>query len=124
MTCSDFTLYYLDRLTKKSNLISRDADLQQAFLSSSRPFLDISLNVIDYGNALANLTGEWQLSKNINKYRNILSEWDVVTNSDIILAQTINKTNNFIFKQVSFLVFLVCISMPIVDFTLRLSLKS
>ena len=100
MPCSDFALYYLDRITKKSNLISKDADLRQAFHTSSNPYLDISLNVIDYGSALANLSGEWQLSKNINKYRNILSEWDVVTNSDIILAQTINKTNNFIFKQV------------------------
>lgn len=91
-------MFYLDRLTNKSTLISKDVDLHQGFLTSSHPSLDISLYEIDYGGT--SLAGDWQLSKNINKYRNILSDWDVVTNSDIILAQTINKTNNFIFKQV------------------------
>lgn len=95
----DFSLFYLDRTINKKQLISKESDLHQAFLTSSHPCLEISLNVIDYSNPMTNLANEWQLSKNFNKYRNILSEWDIVTNSDIILAQTINKTNNFIFKQ-------------------------
>ena len=33
-------------------------------------------------------------------YRNILSDWDVVTSSDVILAQTLSATNTFLAKQI------------------------
>ena len=65
---------------------------------ASRPHLNIKMDIIHYPQVIA---CESNGTKTSDAASTVLAEWDVVTSSDVILAQTFTKTNNFIFQQVS-----------------------
>lgn len=64
-------------------------------MQAANSWLEIRLDPVDY----SLMPNEASLAR--HSPNGLLADWDVVTCSDIILAQTLAKTNNFILQQVS-----------------------
>ncbi|KPM06185.1 TBC1 domain containing protein 3, partial [Sarcoptes scabiei] len=105
-------LYYFDHLGSKFFRIDNDQDLKQASCWSvaDHSNLHLIVDLLDYTGSILKMNCEQNPSRNIHEDNSdstnqsinprMLADWDIVTSSEIILAQAFNKTNKFIANQI------------------------